>query len=522
MGHGTLHIVSHSGVHTVAHNAIPGAGLGVDFLMFWEGQSNAVGQGDYAGTKQDLGYNHGTPFAAGIMNLYWGTSPTNFPIGPQTWLDSTTKTLQPYAAAGSSNIGPWLECAKYLVKYGGYQKVGVIEVAISGSSLRRARGPGAGFPSTPPEIFTQMITRVTQMEALFGRKVDCICTMEGETDAGDATDSANYQTSMTNYISTFRTTMNNPNCAYFVGQLNAATTFGPNQAAIRSAQAAYVATDTKSRLLNFDHIALNPDPHYDANGSNDVGDIFGAAIISYFKPAQNTNLGTGPNPWYQYASSGITAALGGTSTPRSGADAKDGDYEILVAASYSQGGAITLTTAAGFTQIGSTVTSTISGPITRTLAVFGRPVTTAILNANGGRMPNPTVDFGGSTNLNVARIFGFRNVNVTTPVNTSSTGANNANNTALTIAGGTASAANCLAVYIMCTAGATNKVNSVSIGSNLSNYQTIWDSKYNPGAGTVGVAMGTANITSAAAYGTGVVTFASTGVNVGMCVVLQP
>ena len=43
MGHGVLHIVSHRGVHTVAHNAIPGAGLGVDFLMLWEGLSSMGG-----------------------------------------------------------------------------------------------------------------------------------------------------------------------------------------------------------------------------------------------------------------------------------------------------------------------------------------------------------------------------------------------------------------------------------------------------------------------------------------------
>jgi hypothetical protein len=489
--------------------------------MLWEGQSNCVGQGDYAGTKQDLGYNHGTPFSAGVMNLYWGTSPTNFPIGPQVWLDSTTKTLQPYAAPGASNIGPWLECAKYLVKYGGYQKVGVIEVAISGSSLRRARGFNSGFPTTPPFIFDQMISRVAQLEGIFGRKVDCVCTLEGETDAGDATDSANYQTSMSNWIGQFRSQLNNPNCAYFVALLNANTTFGPNQSLIRAAQAAYVSGDPKAVLLSFDHIALNPDPHYDANGSNDVGDIFGANIIAYFKPAQNTNLGTGPAPWYQYASSGITSAAGLTSTPRSGADAKDGDYELLVCASYSQGGAITLTTAAGFTQIGSTVTSTFSGTIIRTLAVFGRPVTTAILVANNGRMPNPTVDFGGTTTMNVARIFGFRNVNTATPINTSGTGANNSNTTALSIPAVTTTVANALVVMVGCTAGATNGVSALT-NSALSGIQVHWDSKYNPGAGTVGVAIAsgvkaTAGATSASAF-----TFLSTGVNVGMAIALSP
>lgn len=501
-----------------------------DLVAVWEGQSNCIGQADAGATKSDSSYNHFTAFTGANMIVHYSTAPSVNTSTPQTYIDLANQPLKTYANAGSSNYGPWLQYAKFLVKYGGYKKVLVIVIAVSGSSLRRHRGVNANYPSVGP-IWTSFESTVTAAESAGLRKVDIFHTVELETDAGDATDTAQAQTNMALMRDTMRTN-HNPNMFYVVNQLNAATTSGPNQAAIRAAQQAVVVPTTgdplsKSALVNNDRFPLDGnDPHY-GPATNDIGDENGFVALSLLQPGRNLNLGSGPAPWVQYFATGVTAiATPNTASPRSGAQASDGDWEYLVARSYSAATTHTLTTAAGFTLVGS-VTSTFSGTIINTVTVWERPVTTAILLANSGRMPAPVIDFG-VADKNVSRIVLVRGPNKWTvsPTAGFATGANNANTTALSIpglAGGTTTTNN-LVLMFLCTAGGANGVASITggTGSTGAAVQANSDGKYNPGNGTIGLAIASMTVPTVTTIGNTSVTFLSTGVNAGIAVYIKP
>jgi len=316
---------------------------------------------------------------------------------------------------------------------------------------------------------------------------------------------------------------------------NAATAFGPNQAAIRAAQQAVVVPVTgdplsKSALVNNDRFPLDGnDPHY-GPALNDIGDENGFVALSLLKPALNLSLSSGPAPWVQYFATGVTAtAVLPTASPRSGAQASDGDYEYLCMHSYSAPSTThTLDTPAGFTQIASNISSFSSGTIIRTITVWERPVTTAILGANGGRMPAPVCNFGGVSDKNSARIVLVRGPNKWTvsPTAGVALAQNNANNTTLSVpglAGGTTTTNN-LVLMFLCTAGTNNGIASITGGSGTANaaVQGNGYGNYNPGNGVIGMGIASMTVAAIGAVGASTVTFVGTGVNVGVAVYIKP
>lgn len=500
-----------------------GGNAGLDLLLGFTGQSNQI-QADANSTgHSDLGYGHFTPYVNAIMAAMYNISgPAASPSGPQTFTLISTQQLKAAAPAGQANQGPWLQAPKFMVLRGGYLKIGILLFQISSSSLRRHRGVNAGFPTVGQTVYQQWASWIQARQLEYGRKMDALVRVDGETDAGDATDTAQFQQNLADDAAAYRTATGNPNLWHVICELNAATSFGPNQAAIRAAQVAYVAADAQSSLINFDRFPLASDPHYASAEQNDMGDEVGATLIDVFKPGALPTTVAGPAPAFVHASSGITSvASPATMKPRSGPRPKSGNWEFLAVRTYSAANTISLTDAQGFTLIASVQSSISAGTIVNNLAVYGRKVDPAAYV--NGRMPVPTVDGGVATRC-VSRIFEFSGPSAwsVSPVATSSTGANNANSTALSLPTVTSTVNNQLAIMFMATAAQNNFISTIT-NANLVGITKHWDSSYNPGDAFIGLAMATATVpVSGTVLGATSVVTSLVGVNAGILLLVTP
>lgn len=501
--------------------SIPSAQGFTGFGILW-GQSNIVGFANYAasGTSAipagDLGYAIDQPFAGATLNQNSATAPAS----PMVYnIDTGSITLQAYAAAGGNNHGLEHGLGRYLKNHCGLTPV-MCKLAVASSSIPGHWLQSSAFPASGEKLYDHWIAYGNARMAEFGRKFEYAVQLIGETDCATPA-------RVTSAVADINTHWNAAMDAWGLGStfhivlilIHSAQSSG-DVAGYRAQQQAWAAQWTRCGVTVIDpsaDVPLAADPHYGMTGYIDVGERVGVALRKQFLPTQTGNLSSGPAPWLQQASPGYTCqASPSVAKPRTGPDPKAGDIEILVAASYTAAATITLTVAAGFSQLGTQFESVLTTNH-RTLAVFTRTVDQATLDANGGRMPIPQVDCQTAT-LDVARIFTIRGAS---GIDTTSQGVNNANSTALTIAGGTTTNANCLAFIIMLTAGTTNSVSTI-VNASMTNIVKQWDCKYNPGAGTVGMAVATATLTTAGAYNATSVTFAAAGVNAGMVVAFKP
>lgn len=501
-----------------------GAGGASDFLvMLGLAQSNGVGFTDWGATgtviqdkgAADLGYGYGTPFPAVTMNESYANSAGN----PIVWIETGTVPLQPYKPAGQSNMGIELSLGRYLVRYGIYANPYIAKCAVAASSLPLNWLQSSGFPAIGEKLYDHWLLKCRAAMSAAGRPIDAFVSQIGETDSATPARVLSCVADHTAFWTSTRADLGLPDAVVFVVMLNA-NHAGGDPAGYRTQQLAYAATDP-TRIIAVEpgtDLPVPADPHYVMSGYQCIGERVAVAIRRKFKPALTADLSTGPVPWLQQAAPGETAVASPiTARPHSGPEDRAGDIQLLVCVAYAVTVTITLPVAAGFAAVGAQFESNNAGAQHRTLAVFSRVVDQPTLDANGGIVPPPSVDFGAAT-LNVARIFTIRG---SSGIDTSSTGVNNGNTTALTIAGGTTTANNCLMFIIALTAGTTNALSTVA-NAGLTSITTQWDSKYNPFSGNVQMCIVTATKAVAGAYGSTAVTFVSTGVNAGMVIALKP
>lgn len=500
-----------SGFLGVVEGSFTGFGL-------WLGHSNIVGEANFAALPNDSGYgiSDSVGFAGCTINEQIAQSITD----PMPWVNTGTVTLRAYAAAGGANMGAEQGAGRDLYNYGICAAPVITKIAVAGSVLNTHWLPTSTFPTTPGNLYSQAITFQLAREAEFGKRTEYVVIGLGENDVSVQANANAFGANLVTLCNTLRVSLGNPTLPIFIVRTNASTT-GTYLTTVTAAQNAYVAGDPYSRIVIVDDIKLAADNvHYPAIGYISYGSRIALALKTYFKPSLVLNLSSGAVPWLQQADPGFGVNVSGTAIPRSGMDPQDGDWEILVASTYTEGIAPTLSVAAGFTSIGTMADSLFSG-LHRTLSFWERPVTTAILNANGGRMPNPSLTFS-TDRFNVARIFGFRGPNKWTvsPVDTIATGVNNANNTSCSIGSGTTSVDNCLMAIFATTVNASGSVSSV-VNASLSGITSRWDSRYATTT-VLGIAMYTATKATAGAFSATTVTTSGAGVNAGAIIAIKP
>lgn len=490
----------------------------VDMLVGIIGQSNSTGEANYGATGSfdtSYGISNTIAFNQVLLDAQWANGGFANPI---VWSNLNKTGLVAYAPIGQANMGIEQSLGRYLVKYGIATKPGIIKFGVLGTSLQNHWLPSANVPTIGGKLADQCITYLLQRQALFGRQLDVLIWIQGETDATDSTSATNYQTNLGTLFTYIRSGLGLPNLPIIVQGINT-TSSAAFRSTVAAAQVAYVASDSNSRLLPVFDVRLDPDPHYDPPGYIACGDMNAELVASILKPGLNTNIGSGPAPYYQQADAGYSCIANGTITVREGAKPKVGDYELLIVRSGTIATVHALTTAAGFVNIVPQFTSTFSTNL-QTMSVWARQVDAPTLAANGGRMPNPTVSPGAAT-LHVSRIITIRGANAVTPLSVFSVGTNNANTNSVVIGGSTTTANNSLLLIITASAGANQSVSSIT-NAAFSNIQVIWDGTYNPGAGVTHLAIATATMSVAGIFGTTTVGFANLNNNVGAIIAVSP
>lgn len=491
---------------------------------FLRGQSNTVGNAQYLGGGTttapggDSGLKFDQAFAAVTFNQNSATAPAN----PMVFnINTGNIALQTYAGPGTSNMGFEQSLGRDLVNYRIFSNPVLCKNAVVSSSIPGNWLSTSNFPASGEKLYDHQIAYGNARMAEQGRKFEFGVDLIGETDGATPARVISCVADRNQYWNEVMDAWGLPSTFLIVMiMVNPAQAAG-NPSGYRAQQQAWAAQWTRCPVIVIDpaDIPTPADPHYVMNGYADIGSRVAIALASYFKPGMSLDLGTGPGPWFQQAAAGYTSqASPSVARPRDAAQTKDKDLQILASSAATLNVAITLTTANGFTPINQFQSTFVTGPSLRTLGTWARNADQTTMNANNGHMPPPVVD-SGLAPLDVSNIYCFRS-NGTPTVDVSTTGVNNANNNTVVVPGGTTTGPNRLLALIACTGGLTNGI------SNIVTPGLTWtiqrDSRFNAGAGTIGMALATAPLPAQGTWGSTTVTFLSTGVNAATIIAIKP
>ncbi|MEM9087385.1 MAG: DUF4347 domain-containing protein [Cyanobacteria bacterium P01_F01_bin.53] len=116
-----------------------------------------------------------------------------------------------------------------------------------------------------------------------GFEIEAMLWMQGENDAFDATRAANYQTNLTNFISSIRSRYNS-NLDFVIGRLHEELNpnFYTDADVVRTAQANVANAQANNYLVNTDSFSVNPidGVHFDSAGHLALGEAFADALLA--------------------------------------------------------------------------------------------------------------------------------------------------------------------------------------------------------------------------------------------------
>lgn len=409
-------------------------------LLLLGGQSNATPYRQWA--ESDLGLKLSDTFDDCYITQWVGDSP------PSWTFEIARRTLRPIQV-GNPDMGAELSLGRLLARRTG-TTVELMQWARSGEPL-------ATF--TNATYLAELIEDIEAVQAASGTRLRAVLWMQGETDAMDSGDAAAYQTAFEdNFVAPLRAEFGD-DLVFIVGRLNAAAV-ADHLSTLRAAQEAFVAGDDHAALVDFDDLPMLDEFHYRSPELTTIGNRLASAALD--------ELGYGP----QEVTGSTVVCLGsdtgvygtGALVVRSLPDLVDGDLELLVVSqSYASGG-ISIADLEGFTLLQSD-DSVASGTVHAYGAIYWRQVTTAELNANGGRMPSIVI--ADTNDKNAAKIYAFRSPNGTVTVGASAKSKNNALDTPMSCPGLTTTVDNAL-VFNVVTGWAGTPTRTLSSLTNAS------------------------------------------------------
>ena len=384
------------------------------FNIALHGDSITVGAGDVS--TADPSFAVTTPYTLATLTY------SNNSGDPSTVISSPRGPVAPYVSGPTTFMGPEISLPRYLVEHGasGGQIPHIIKFGWNGRALNDWL-PTSTFPVNPsggPNMLTQAFTQLDAELAASGKPLAVMIQISGANDATDPTLAANYQANLTTYAAAMRARYGSQ-VWLIVTQLHIKTDIAvcPYRGNVRAAQAAYVASDPRSTLVNIDEIELNSDSrHWSANGSisagNRIADAIGRALIAGY--TGNAITGGGSVPWLQTWDPAMHGG-GASVVPPIGPHAA-GDVIYVHAVAGGATGTGTIATPSGWVLV-SPSQSTFSGAAVVS-AVF-RKVATAPGTAS------PTIAMPATYTDLAARAIVIRGASTTTPedVTTNATGA---------------------------------------------------------------------------------------------------
>jgi hypothetical protein len=394
------------------------------------GDSNGVGQGDLA--HIDDGHTLDVAFASVQAN-------TRYAVGlvdPPTWFDFATDDLQSRQPSGAAGFGVELTMGRELFWNGGYEPF-IGKIAVSGSKTTHWNG------FLGPYMTAYIDARILETGATLGGVVLSL----GTNDANDATTAANFAANLTTLMATIRTAYG-ANIKVALIETPAAC-IETHTATVRTQALAYIASDPLSVLIPANDIPIPDGRHFEALGYASLGQRAAYKLIDLMGLDRYEVTGAVPEiVGYEVAQWGTGTASGAVAeTPRAPAAAVHNDIELAIIETGNVDNAPMFTSAQGFTEIVAAAQSSDLAGNKQRHKVFQRAVTQTLLDANGGRMPSPTVT--DTNSMIAAKIFTIRGPNGLPTVNAAGGAVNNAFNTTLNLTGVTTDADNCLVISIV-------------------------------------------------------------------------
>lgn len=308
-------------------------------LFFIAGQSNAEGQANISGLTDG---SIASPLSS-IRLMDWAANVSPYTIN----YDTGPAALAPRAGGG---MGIELSMGRVLSRFGAWihkQSIGNSSAAVHWLPTGTYPAAGAG------NLANIWISRMQAAVDLSGGYPACVIWIQGEADAADLTQAANYQTNLTALQAHVRATF--PGIPWVIARLNNTTTFA-HKATVRAAQDAIDVADSASYSADVDDIPTTL--HYGPDDLAALGYRLGAwaanAAGLWLNPLTSfsrgitgldlttTNLSTNPN--VTGAGAGALTYLwsfgdGATSTATSPSHtyAAAGDYTVTLTATTPNG-----------------------------------------------------------------------------------------------------------------------------------------------------------------------------------------
>lgn len=422
------------------------------------GQSNAHGRANP--TLLDPGVNGTAVYSNATIDT----------VDTFTWPSSTVprQDLQPFGA-GVPGMGVELSLGRFLVQSGLADSVlPMSKMGVDGSTIANWRN-GTNLGHFDDYWDAQ--------EAATGKLISDAVFIQGEADATAPAQSSIYESELTALMTSIRSAHPGLKRIFIIRLNNAATGAAitpSDRDAVRAAQAAWVAANPGvGFLVDVDGVSLDPadNVHYLANGYWGMGWVIGQAMAQAIgQPiADEPGLaGTTYVRQFRGAMSYTSTVSGLITVVPTPANVGDRQYLIVNANALSL--AISLPTAAGFTQIGSTVDSNAGG-VHVMLAIYQRTY--------DGTQGSPIVDSSATQQRRGAYIYTVAHGG---DVDASATSVTNANTTAVTIPSVTTTAANSLVTYVDASFSSTDNPLSNIACANLSDEVLIQESRISNGS----------------------------------------
>lgn len=388
-------------------------------LVLLIGDSNAVGQGTT--DAADTGFAVLLPFAPVNHNGTYGLAAAD----PPTMVNVPTQSLQPYATGGVPGLGFELTLGRSLYQEG--RTTQIVKFAVNGTTADDYK-PSSTYPSTGGNLLTRLYTyldaRIAELGALGG-----VIISLGTNDAGDVTKAGNYETNMTAIIGSLRSRYGNT-LPVVIPRLNINST-QPNKVTVRTAQSNLDAASVFTVVVDNDDLLLTDGLHYFTDGYLTLGQRIAYALFGLSGKALRSISTSSP----QVVGREVAARGAGALSPLSWPGAKAGDLEIMLVATGLVDGAgqATLSNAQGFNAVASGAITSQYLTLDENVKVWSRLVDQPTLDANGGRMPAPTI--ADTNNFNAAIIFTIRGPRANPVVDVVATSKNDDNGTSLTMTG---------------------------------------------------------------------------------------
>lgn len=435
----------------------PPAGPPVTGVMIF-GQSNAHGRGNP--TLLDPGVNGTAVYSSATIDT----------VDTFTWPASTVarQDLQPFGV-GVPGMGVELSLGRFLVQSGLSDSVlPMSKMGVDGSLMSNWRN------ATNLGHFNDYWTA---QEVATGKTITDAVFIQGEADAINSGLSGVYETELGALMTSIRAAHPGLLRIYIV-QLNAAATgasiTAPDRAAVRTAQANWVAANPGvGYLVNVDGVSLDPadNVHYTANGYWGMGHVIGQVMLTACSATIVAETQPATQPYVRqfrgamYYSGTVSASITVTPTP-----ANVGDRQYMLCNANALSLAITLTSAQGFTQIGSTLDSNAGG-VHVMMAAYQRTY--------DGTQGSPIVDTTATQQRRGCTIFTVAGGG---DVSVSATSITNANTTAVTMPTVTTTAPNSAVVYLYGGySGTDSTLSSIACGS-LSDEVLVQESRISNGS----------------------------------------